>query len=463
MKKIPMLALILVFGFIAAFVSVVCRPVETRADGIIIFADQHLEGAVRDALGVGETEPITEGMALTLTSLDASSRGIEQVDGLEYCTNLTELNLANNSITSVGPLSGLPSLSKLSLFNNFITDINPIGNISGLKWLNLGNNLISNIGGLSNLPNLQWLNLGNNFISDINLLGRLSNLRWLTLGDNPILNIPSMFQLKNLKWLGIWGGLLEAVQTLANDPNAPWLYGFDGTWLEQILSITVNGDSWMEIWNDFTDNYAEMPRLSDLPFQAYWNGGNYTENIEILNEFWQERIDLLNQTLEDISAMAEEANVPWADYQAELWNTILDELNSFIPSEALPSWFNYNGDIPAWWTDYNGTLPVPWAYGFLSLWGAYNNGGLPVPWSSGNLPWSNFYNNGNLPVPWAYGTLPWSNALPFWNFYQPAGGNLMQNFLSYIQGLSNSGIGTRMTFPISYQPGVLFRRVLGGR
>ena len=68
------------------------------AEDPVNFADTNLKDAVEAALGISDPTP-TDMLALT-TVLDASSRGILDLTGIEYATNLTGLYLQKNQIVS---------------------------------------------------------------------------------------------------------------------------------------------------------------------------------------------------------------------------------------------------------------------------------------------------------------------------------------------------------------------------
>ena len=75
---------------------------------IISVPDAALRTAINNALGHGAMDIITLGQIQSLTSLDASGRGISNLTGLQYAINLTTLNLSNNNISSfavVAPLT----------------------------------------------------------------------------------------------------------------------------------------------------------------------------------------------------------------------------------------------------------------------------------------------------------------------------------------------------------------------
>jgi len=422
MKKTLIVVLIAVFGLLAVFVSVICIPGETRADGQITFADPRMEFAVREAFGISEAEPILDEMALTLTSLNASSYGIENPNGLENFTNLIELNL--------------------------------------------GDNHIADISGLDKLTNLQWLDLGNNSISDVGPLGNLRDLQWLNLRNNPIGDITSLFKLKNLKWLGLLGTLINDA---ANDPNSPRLNGGgEGTLLDIWQSFS-------DSFGNLSDSFGNLSNRNNLPIQPYREGGNFVDNTSTLNEFWQTRMDLWNQTLGDIRSLAGDANAPWADFGSNFMNNIFsmtgnrkdgsgiwnNMLYGFNSSPTTSGRTDYYRNVP--WADYYNNLPwtgyynnSPWAnyYNNLPWTGYYNNS----PWTNlySNRPWVYFYSDppwGNFTTPWAnfYSNLPWG--------YQPRGGNIMRHFESYIRSLGYNSFSARITFPV-YQPGKILHKAL---
>jgi hypothetical protein len=79
---------------------------------VVNIPDNNLRAAINAALGRPALDAITAGLMRQLTSLSISGRGITDLTGLEYATNLTYLDVSNNAIGSFAPISGL-SLSTL--------------------------------------------------------------------------------------------------------------------------------------------------------------------------------------------------------------------------------------------------------------------------------------------------------------------------------------------------------------
>ena len=95
---------------------------DIKLPDVVRLPDTNLDSVVRTALGVTGDLPMSEELLESLTTLTASSRGIIDLTGCEYMTELTSLDLRNNQITDVAPLSKLYSLETLMLDGNPILD-----------------------------------------------------------------------------------------------------------------------------------------------------------------------------------------------------------------------------------------------------------------------------------------------------------------------------------------------------
>ncbi len=84
---------------------------------------------------------------------------IEDIEGLDYLTNLKCLKLANNNIREIRGLNNLLKLEELDLSNNRIKEIKGLDKLKNLKRLNLARNEISEVKNIENLQNLEVLNM----------------------------------------------------------------------------------------------------------------------------------------------------------------------------------------------------------------------------------------------------------------------------------------------------------------
>ena len=148
--------------------------------------DAALRVEIEIVLGKEPGAKITQADMLTLITLNASWRDIEDLTGLEAAENLTELDLGGNNISDISALSGMNLLLRLDLYDNDILDIAPLSNLTTLKWLSLDRNNISDISVLSGLMKLIDLGLSENRITDVSPLAGLINLEFLNLSENRI-------------------------------------------------------------------------------------------------------------------------------------------------------------------------------------------------------------------------------------------------------------------------------------
>ena len=91
--------------------------------------DSTLRTAIEEALDKTSGATITKTDMLALTTLEAKERGIEDLTGLEFATNLTELSLSDNQIVDISGLSGLTNLRGLGLDFNQISDISVLSGL----------------------------------------------------------------------------------------------------------------------------------------------------------------------------------------------------------------------------------------------------------------------------------------------------------------------------------------------
>ena len=171
---------------------------------IVKVPDPNLRQLIRDALSLPDGESLTQGQMLQLTRLDTDgNRGITDLTGIEYATNLRWLSLDHNPIADISPLASLTKLKTLNLSICEIVDLNPLRNLKNLTIIFLGFNQISDISPLAGLTNLTDLDLESNQISDISPLAELTNLTNLELCRNLIIDFSSLANLNNLRQLWI--------------------------------------------------------------------------------------------------------------------------------------------------------------------------------------------------------------------------------------------------------------------
>ncbi|MGG5784962.1 leucine-rich repeat domain-containing protein [Bacillus albus] len=152
--------------------------------------------------------PITKEDLLKVKSLivvEAKSKGIKDVSGLEYMTNLENLTLEEVKLENIQFISNLRQLKSLSITYSELNDIGPLAKLEHIESLSLRNNKISDLSPLSQMKRIKMLDLNSNYIKDIKLLFKLTSLKTLTVANNQIsnANLAGIEQLKNVKSLSL--------------------------------------------------------------------------------------------------------------------------------------------------------------------------------------------------------------------------------------------------------------------
>ncbi|MGI8782306.1 MAG: leucine-rich repeat domain-containing protein [Acidobacteriota bacterium] len=250
-------------------------PAAACSEGIKII-DANLDTAVRAALKISSSTPITCELARSLTALDAAGKGIQTLAGLEHFSNLETLQLYGNSISDLTPLSGLVKLRALNLgcstevdegfrligefvnlpglilnctppagsapnngtFGNPVrditalanltnlvelrldanrgADIRPLSQLKALKTLSMYENAISDVSALAGLVGLTTLLLGQNHVGDIRPLSGLTGLAVLDLDENVVSDISPLAGLSGLRILGLSTNQISSIQPVAS-------------------------------------------------------------------------------------------------------------------------------------------------------------------------------------------------------------------------------------------------------
>ena len=150
---------------------------------------------------------------INLQRLYASGNEFITIAPLEYCTNLTELNVSNNAIgdnnKAILKMKQLASLdisntqiNSIKIINDFVNSFEE-GSETELKSLNVSLNHINNIDGLEKITTLESLYIANNKIKDISKIKSLENLKLLNVSSNEIKDISAIKDISTIRTLNI--------------------------------------------------------------------------------------------------------------------------------------------------------------------------------------------------------------------------------------------------------------------
>jgi len=105
-------------------------------------------------------------LANTEGDLELSGYDIQDLSGLEFCTNIVTLDLSNNRIFDITSIGYLHLLEELDLSFNQISQIDALSELDYLKVLDLSFNQIRDIRPLFDLNHLEYINFVGNRIQE---------------------------------------------------------------------------------------------------------------------------------------------------------------------------------------------------------------------------------------------------------------------------------------------------------
>ncbi len=289
----------------------------------VVFTDDNLEMAVKDTLGITNSDPVLETDIDDLMSLTATDKEIVNLTGLEEATGLTTLDLGQNSIVSLSPLSGLTSLTGLDLAGNAIENVSPLRNLTNLETLDLDGNKIENVSSLSGLSSLETLNLRNNDVMDVTPLSTMTHLTHLYLsGNENLTNIKHLVKLTsttididlpdpvNVPDTNLASALRSALSIPSSDSIFPedmaTLTTFSAT-NKSIVTLTgleeATGLTTLDLGQNSIVSLSPLSGLTSLTRLDL--DGNKIENVSALSGLSNlERLDLDGNKIENVSSLS---------------------------------------------------------------------------------------------------------------------------------------------------------------
>ena len=297
-----------------------------------------------------------------MTDFLAQSRGIQDLTGLQFATNLSYLNLDGNEISNLSPLAGLINLRQLKLNDNpvsnislvkglinltalefhgaLVSDMSPVAGLINLKSLSVSRSEISDLSPIAGLINLESLNVSWNEISDLSPIAGLINLRTLSIRNNPFSDISPVRGLSNLIRLGAQNTLVTDFSPIAGLTNLQTL-GLYGNRLSDISPI--KGLTNLRVLNLYRNNISDISPLVDLTGlkELYINTNNISDLSPLAGLTELTRLDLLGNEISDISPLAGLINLEWL-------NVVGNQIADFSPLDEIREniklvWYNNPG------------------------------------------------------------------------------------------------------------------------
>ena len=297
-------------------------PVDPQTERIpgasVYIPDPNLRAIIEENLGKTPNAAITvEEMAtMQQNRIFAENKGISDLTGLEFATNLEWLKIQGNQISDLSPIAGLTKLDTLDISGNEVNDLSPLAGLKNLRHVKVSHNNISDLSPLASLPNLNRFDSWGNPLSDLSPLIGLEIID-ICGGKSDVSTLEGA---KNLKELYLLGGGISDISPLATLTKLTRLM-ISGNHVSDVSPLTqLTNLKWLELANNNIVDVAPLVKLKNLTWLHV--GGNEISDFSPLDEF-SEDVTIINHSNPAFPQGGPKIEGPW------LW--------VFLPEEDIKS------------------------------------------------------------------------------------------------------------------------------
>ncbi len=300
---------------------------------VVQIPDPNLRALIAETLSKNPSAPITVEDMERLKEIDArKDRGIKDLTGLQYATNLVELYLGwysgeGNQVSDLSPVAGLTNLRVLFLHHNPISDLSPVRGLTNLTDLMLHDTLVSDISPVRGLTNLTILHFHGTEVTDLSPISGLINLRNLAFSDPDLSDISPVAGLINLETIFSWNHSISDLSALSGLTKLRTidLCGGNISDLMPLRGLTGLKELYL-VGNDILDisPLAELTGLTRLSLRV-----NNISDISPIRGLTQlQWLHLEGNNISDVSPLAGLANLTWLDVAN-------NEISNFAPLDRI--------------------------------------------------------------------------------------------------------------------------------
>ena len=307
-------AMIYALDFPEAEVDSPSQP-ERLPGGLVHIPDPNLRAAIAESLGTNPNAPITVEEMERLRELDGRNRGIQDLTGLQFATNVTFLRLPDNEISDLSPIAGLINVRDLRLNNNRISDISPYRGLRNLTSTSFRDNMVSDLSPIAGLINLDYLTFSGNNISDLSPIAGLINLRTIDFANNNVSDLSPLRGLINLESLGF-----SQSKNVSNISPVAGLVNLKriSSWGHSISDLSpLAGLTKLEKIDFCGGNISNLSPLAGLTGlkELYLVGEEVSDISPLAGLTGLTRLGLHDNEISDLSPLAGLTNLKWLDLE----------------------------------------------------------------------------------------------------------------------------------------------------
>ena len=294
--------------------KVITPPIVVPGE-VVRISDPNLRAAIAEEFGKSPNAPITAEEMERLRRLDVRERGIQDLTGLQFATNLSRLDLGRwgntgNHVSDLSPIAGLINLQELFLNSNQVSDLSPLAGLTNLHELLIISNPVSDISTLRRLINLKRLWMDRTFVSDLSPLRGLINLVELDFHDTVVSDLSPLAGLINLEDLRFSYQGLSDISPLAGLINLKWVHSWD----HSISDLSpLAGLTKLEKIDFCGGNISDLTPIAGLPNlkELYIAAEEVSDISPIARLTGLTRLGLHHNDISDISPLAKLTNLKW--------------------------------------------------------------------------------------------------------------------------------------------------------
>ena len=315
-----------------------CRSRTGLPGAFVHIPDTNLRAAIAEALGKSPNAPITvEDMEKLGPHFEAENKGIRDLTGLQFATNVIELDVADNPISDFSPIAGLINLRDLGFANTSISDLSPLSGLINLEQLWFNSASVSDLSPISRLINMKIIHACCNPVSDLSPLARLTKLEHLYFPGSDISDLTPLAGLTRLKELylhhqdvlsdisplaGLTGlerlnledNSISDLSPLAGLTNLKWLNLVvnDISDISPLASLT--NLTWLRV-GESEENISDISPLAGLTGlkELYLPECEISDISPLAGLIELERLSLHHNNISDLSPLARLTNLKWLE------------------------------------------------------------------------------------------------------------------------------------------------------
>ena len=240
-------------------------PDPLTPEGAVYIPDNNLRTVIQEILNKAPGATITQADMESLRTIVADDKGIRDLRGLQFATNLERIEFRRNAISDLSPLAGLTKLNNIKLRGNQITDVTPLANLTRIDWLGLEQNQIQDLSPLTKLTKLEGVGITGNPITDVSPLAGLTSLQRIDAWRTPIDDFSVLSSLPRLNWIEYGNDRLITELPSFKELTALTRLEIHGCSLSDLTPLEeLTQLEWLELVNNGISDLSPLHNLKNL-------------------------------------------------------------------------------------------------------------------------------------------------------------------------------------------------------